>query len=378
MTKRERVLMIAVVGMVACYGLFLVVRSTLLGPLEAQALQLRNLRDEVASKKKQMDQAIAASTQLAEWEKFSLPHDEAEAQAAYQHFLFRLVSDCHFEDPQVSTDKTQKTKYYSSIVFTIRARVSLENLTEFLYRFYAHEQDLLHQIRSLSISRGTDSRTKGLNATIVVAGLALDNAPSRSPLVPENTDPTKLAIKSFPRTTYQVIAQKNIFEPYKEPPRIEEPKDPKIDVDTARHVVLTGCTKAGEDLEAWIYNRLTDENKVFRVGDELNIAGVKGRLLNISPSGIVLDMETKQCSLKLGKSFRDFKELEVKTATDKPAQGPESHSGGNGPESPKPNSDPAVPEILGDGKPEKIGAKIPPDVGGIEPRTEGVGRNRGS
>jgi hypothetical protein len=119
-------------------------------------------------------------------------------------------------------------------------------------------------------------------------------------------------------------------------------------------VVLTGCTSTGNELEAWIYNRLTNENKVYRVGDSLDIGGVKGKLLNIAPTGIVLEMDSKECSLKLGKNLRDLKELPARTALRSPEKEPETD------QDPSQTQDPPVqPESQSgeDGKPEKVGVK---------------------
>jgi hypothetical protein len=324
-SKRERTLMIVILGIVGSYGLFLVVRGLFVGPLETQASQIRSLRNEIASKSKQVEDAQSAVKQLAEWEKLSLPGDEGAAQALYQDYLFKLMRDCHFEEPQVSADKTQKAKSYTSIPFTIRGRVSLENLTEFLYRFHACDSRVLHQVRTLSIAR-TDTKSKSLSVTIILAALALDNAPHRGALIPDGEDPRSLTIADVAMDTFQVIAKKNIFEPFTEPTK--EPDKPQVDA--ARHVVFSGCTQSGDEPEAWIYDRLTNENRFLRAGDEFAMAGLKGRIVSVAASNIVIEMDDKQWSLKLGKNLRELKEIGRvasagnSPASDKPADSKES------------------------------------------------------
>src|SRR5262245_54875251 len=115
--KRERYLIVMIVAIGGSYGLFLAVRGLFLGPLEAQATQIRNLASEIVSKEKQKEEIFNASSRLAEWEKRSLPGDEGKAQSLYQDYLLKLMRDCHFEEPTVSADKTQRAKSFTSIPF---------------------------------------------------------------------------------------------------------------------------------------------------------------------------------------------------------------------------------------------------------------------
>src|SRR5262245_4702772 len=298
--KRERNLIVLIVAIGGCYGLFLAVRGLFLGPLEAQATQIRNLASDILSKEKQKDEIFNASSRLAEWEKLSLPGNEPDAQALYQHYLIKLMSDCHFEDPSVAPDKTQKAKSFSSIQFTIRGKVSLEHLTEFLYRFQAYEPKVMHQVRSVTIGR-SDGKSKNLTATIIVAAIAMDGVKHRGPLISEGEDPLKMTVADLPLDSFALISNKNIFEPHRDPP----PKDVdnKPQVDAPRFVVYTACVQSGDEPEAWIYDRLNNENKFVRAGDDLAIAGLKAKIISVTASNMVIQMDDKEWSLKLGKNL---------------------------------------------------------------------------
>lgn len=67
MNKRERILLFVVLGIVAAYGMFVIVQRAFLGPLETQAAQIRNLKSDLTGKRKQLAEAKKAGDQLAEW-----------------------------------------------------------------------------------------------------------------------------------------------------------------------------------------------------------------------------------------------------------------------------------------------------------------------
>lgn len=358
MNKRERVLLFIVLGIAGCYGLFLLVKSAFLGPLETQAAQIRTLNSEITSKKKQMEEAIKASGQLAEWEKICLPGDEATAQALYEDFLYKLIRDCRFEgEPQVQPDKIERIKgSFTSIPFIIRGKITLENLIDFLYRFY--QPNLLHQVRSLSISR--DSSGKSLSVIMTVAGLAIDKAPDRDQLIAEEEKSRGPLLAGLTRKDFTLITQRNIFEPYREPTR-ETPKEPEVDA--AKHVVLSGLPHAGEEPEAWLYNRLTRENRVLREGDDFEIAGVKGKVVSVARAEIVFEMNKKQWSLKLGKVLREMKELAttVSASTETNSEEKPAEKAKDEPVSDSSGDTPKAAESPSDDKPAKVGEKIQSD-----------------
>jgi hypothetical protein len=376
MNKRERILLFVVLGIAGSYAMFLVVKSAFLGPLETQATQIRNLTSEIASKQKLMDEANKANTQLAEWEKTCLPGDEATAQSLYQDFLYRLCRDSKFEGglPEVNPEKIQKYKYSMGIPFTIRGKITLENLTDFLYRFY--EPNLMHQVRSIDISR--DSTGKSLSVIIRVAGLAINEAPDRKELIPEAAKSGGPLLAGLSRDNFKLITQKNIFEPHRDPPPAITAREPEVDA--AKFVVLSGLPHIGNGPEAWLYNRLTHENRVLREGDEFEIVGVKGKIVSVSRTGIVFEMDNKQWSLKLGKMLREMKEVAKPGAV---ASEPAAYEKPVEKTTEKPPADSAegAPKGVGDSgdaKPAKVGEKIQSEKIPTEPDAEANKAGAGS
>jgi hypothetical protein len=357
-SKRERYLVVLVVAIIGGYGLFLAVRGLFLGPLEAQVAQISSLTNEISLKEKRVDEIAKASARVAEWEKVSLPGDERDAQSLYNDYLLKLLRDCHFDELTVSPEKTQRVKSLTIIPFIIRGRVTLENLTDFLYRFHAYEPKVLHQVRSLTIGR-TDTKSKNLTVTLIVAALALDNAPHRGPLIPEGEDLKKLEIDGVPIQTYEAIAKRNIFEPFREPPK-SEPEKPQVDA--AKFVVFSGCVQAGEEPEAWLYDRLNNKNEFLRAGDDLAIAGIKAKIVSVAASSMILHMDDKEWSLKLGKNLRELKETGrpvAKTEKSEP-KGPDEAKGEATGESSK----------ASDEKVDKIEATVPAKKEAADPGHE--------
>jgi hypothetical protein len=356
-SKRERYLMVLIIAIGGSYGLFLVVRGLFLGPLEAQASQVRALTSEIASKQKQMEDIFNASSRLAEWEKLSLPGDEGVAQALYQDYLFKLMRVCHFEDPQVSADQLQKNKAFTSVPFTIRGRVSLENLTEFLYRFHAFEPKVMHQVRSLTIGQ-PDNKSKNLSVTIIVAAIALDGAPKRASLVPDGEDLGQATIEDIPLEKFALISKKNIFEPFREPAPPRE-RDTGPQVDAPRFVVYSGCTQSGREPEGWIYDRLNNVNTFVRAGDDLAIAGLKAKVVSVAASNIVLHMDDKEWTLKLGKNLRELKESGRPVAKSDNSEASPPIEPEKVPQTSPPDPSVTEPEKTSDEKADKIGMTFP-------------------
>lgn len=295
---RERILLLATAAILVLLGLHALLNRLFLRPLESQGAQIRGLTQDIAAKQKQLDEALLARSRLADWERISFPSDPRAAQALYQEFLFKLTQDCHLEEGVVAVRPSSQRKYSTRIPFTVTGRISLENLTEFLYRFY--QPDLLQQTRSVSIRRAKDSQGK-LEITLLVEGLVMHSAPSRGELVPEGAESVSPILAGAERKDFALISRKNIFEPFGEPPK----RDNNPELEAAQHLHLTACIDQGEGPTAWLHNRLTDERWQLHPSDALDGTGVKGKLLAVEPSHIVLEIDGQRWILDIGKSLSD-------------------------------------------------------------------------
>ena len=313
LNRRERLLGIIMAAVLAGVALFQVIDKILLARLHTANEQLRNLQSEVATKEKRLQQALRLQVRLAEWQGTSLPPDAQTAQSLYGEFLFKLMQDCQLEERSVTAENVSPGKYFTRIPFTVTARCTLENLTAFLYRF--HEPNLLHQVRHLLVRNAKGPDGKLLDVRIGVEGLALHSAPARNELIPAGQE-------SHPRppdpklADFAIIGRTNIFEPFREPPKPVPPPPSQPVVDVAREIYLTGTTTVGDQQLAWLYDKRTDGKLPIEVGEELDIAGLQGRVASVTYSGILLEIDDKVWSLKLGRNLREMREVTASEATD--------------------------------------------------------------
>ena len=80
-------------------------------------------------------------------------------------------------------------------------------------------------------------------------------------------------------------------------------------MDPATHVYLTGATDAGDQPLAWLSDRRTDTRVSVRPGEQLDVAGIKGTVTSVTRTGIILELDDRRWSLKLGKNLREMHNL---------------------------------------------------------------------
>jgi hypothetical protein len=302
LNQRERILALGVLLIAGGYAAFLLVQKTYLGPLAAQRTQLRTLQSDLANKNRLIEQGDEARGLVAELEAISLPGDARTAQSLYQEFLFKLVQDCQLEEASVEPLRTVPGGFFTRVPFTVSGKITLKNLTELLYRFY--EPKLLHQVRELEIHRlKGDSK---LQVTLSVEGLALDAAARRDHLLPAGGESGGRLLAGAPLSDFALVAQKNIFEPYREPRKAPEPRPTAPEIDAARFVYFVGVPTIAETPEAWLYDRLNDAQTTLRPGDDFDLAGVKGKLIAANGTRIALDVGGKHWTLELGRNLREM------------------------------------------------------------------------
>ena len=81
----------------------------------------------------------------------SLPRDQSAAQTSYKSWLFTLMEkEVGLQDVKITSDPIRSIgNVYDKHLFQVSSDGSLEQLTEFLYRFYAKES--LHRILDLAV-----------------------------------------------------------------------------------------------------------------------------------------------------------------------------------------------------------------------------------
>lgn len=171
---RERFLLIVTGGMVGVLVVYLLF-SSLTGSRDyADRENLQNLVDQKTRDINAVRRAFTSkhgAEALAIWREWSPHVDPRKAGSEYHDWLAELSRQAGFEEPdvQASLMHTERGLGYS-LPYTIRARVDMNQLVQFLHAFYSAER--MHRIESLTIKPvGGSSR---FDLTLRVELLSLD------------------------------------------------------------------------------------------------------------------------------------------------------------------------------------------------------------
>ncbi|QDT05520.1 hypothetical protein K227x_39200 [Rubripirellula lacrimiformis] len=121
------------------------------------------------------------ANQLDDFAARALPFDPALARSSYQDWLLQLVEQHKMESASVDADtprpievRSRAKKRKSNLIghrigFTLRARTTLDHLTDFLHGF--HRSGQLHKIRSFSVTPLVNGNQLELNLAIETLSL---------------------------------------------------------------------------------------------------------------------------------------------------------------------------------------------------------------
>ncbi|TWT83935.1 hypothetical protein CA13_54090 [Planctomycetes bacterium CA13] len=174
MTQRERILSIAVGGLIAFvllqwgftkYRTAVRTRNSRIESLNVQKLQIEE----------QLLAGAYAEHQMSEYLERSLPGSPERAQSDYQSWLLQLVQENQLNDPRVNpTSPVPVGGLYNRLPYRVDGRIALPNLVELLHAFYA--KDYLHRISKLSITPARNQPGK-LDLEMSIDVIALTSAP---------------------------------------------------------------------------------------------------------------------------------------------------------------------------------------------------------
>ncbi len=224
MTKREKVLAIAVGGLVAVVGIVYGLNK-LTTAYTSRDRQLIELQSKIRRQERTVMFGKRARREMEAEMVKSLPSNRDLARSTYQTWLLQLAHD-QVKLEQVSVDPRagrpvrsalqssagQAEDLYYEHSFMVNGKGGLNQLVEFLYEFY--RADYLHRIRRLDMQPLSSNK---LNLTIAVQALSLENAPARQQL--NETPAAKLAREDIEEYV-QKIAHRNLFSPANKPPKI--------------------------------------------------------------------------------------------------------------------------------------------------------------
>lgn len=161
----------------------------------------------------------------------SLPTSASVAKSLYQHWLNQVVNskDVALEDWKVEWVRTADRKGDNELLFTVRGRGTIAQLTAFLDKFYA--ADHLHKITQLianpiKVAPNVDTRGKPkvLDLTIHIAALSLPGAVFENELS-DAVSPRLTAEER--KAAVRTVLDRNVFD-FNQAPRLTEIADQKV------------------------------------------------------------------------------------------------------------------------------------------------------
>jgi hypothetical protein len=303
MSEREKKLGLAVLAVLVLAGTWFgwnKFQDSLRARRAVRTTAEENLRDVEF----QLAKAKYAAQQVTAWEEQSLPRDKSIAQSVYQSWLIDQLeeSKLQFRDV-VPTGTGSRSKSYEGLAFNVEAEGDLSAIIRFLHAF--HRSNALHKITLLHLRPAQQGGN--LNVTLNVEALVMPTT-SRASGMPDGAS-KRLAAAEVDHYLTTIVAR-NPFVPHKPlPPKVEltaateEPKPAPFD--ESSQAKLTGIVQAGAELQAWVKVLTTNENLRLTAGDELKVGALAGKVVEVRPRQMVIEVDGKRLVINLGKSLRD-------------------------------------------------------------------------
>ncbi|KLU05744.1 hypothetical protein RISK_002376 [Rhodopirellula islandica] len=177
--------------------------------------QLKSVESKLQDANRSQITGRRLANQLDGFASRALPYDPALARSSYQDWLLKLVEQHQMESASVDADtprpievRSRTAKRKSNLIghrigFSLRARTTLDHLTDFLHGFHRSAQ--LHKIRSFSVTPLVNGNQLELNLAIETLSLeSTEREGDLSTLVrSEQTYP--------PREDYNQFVSRNLF-----------------------------------------------------------------------------------------------------------------------------------------------------------------------
>ncbi len=278
---RQKLLVGALVLIAAGYLLDMAYRRGYEKPL-ADAERRRDQLDKTLRKEKlQVRQQQARLPDLDVLQARSLPRNLEVGVSAYRNWLLRMMSECGLKQANLDSGSPAAFRQiYRRVDFSVRAQGTLEQVTQFLHRFYG--TDYLHKIRSLSISPLSDG---SVDMAVAIEALSLNSATSETELADLDG---KRSLR--PLEEYQVIARRNVF----------RGGDP-----LAARVALSAITRdAREKRQAWLTFPGRGRTRIVNEGDTLALEGSQVQILKIEAEMMEIELDGERREVRIGQTLR--------------------------------------------------------------------------
>ena len=314
--SREKLLLIALVGIVVLWQGGSIVRRTIIEPLAERESIRDQLQSDVDKQEVEKRRLKEAAARIKKWNERSLPPDPTIAQSLYQSWLIEEATKAKLTGVSVEAMRAGLVNgnTYVGIAATLKAHGTLDRVCDFLHSF--HQAGLLHRVAGIKMETARHEGNPPLDVTFTIEALSLVASPSRTTLFARPDAKLDPSVPLQDRPEYESVTRGNLFvrtyngPPKPPPPPERKPTSPVEQLpDTAEHVYLVASLSNGETADAWLYDRTTNERTVLTQGSEFKVAGISGKVLEITETAVLLEIDGETFRLQLGEHLRQLRKV---------------------------------------------------------------------
>jgi len=324
MNQREKILAILLLSAVGLWGASSFFSKILLAPIHSRTAEIKSLKSRISGQEDKLDQILAAQKRLSAWNSRSLPPDGLDASTLYKNWLLEQATSADFKD--INLDRIPPTPVkgiYSTVGVNLKAKGTLKQVADFFHAIQS--ADLAQKIRKVSLQTDEHQGDPTLDISILIEALAIHDIEPRETLFAAGQEKSvSPQMEGKTREMYAAALSDNPFvRGYNgpPPPKVEEkpaePKPEKPGIDVAEHVYLVISVSKNDRWDAVLYNRTTNQPTTLRAGEDFEVAGIKGQVLEIAADYLTMQVDGVIWRLELGQNLRQLEKIgEEKTPTE--------------------------------------------------------------
>ncbi len=165
------IIILVILSLGVAFGGYMFYTKEYVKPREEVAAQKAQIQQQIQLTKQNTETMSTQSQQASALFTRSFPTNPSAAGLEYQIWLTQMLEFCHARDPKVGVEKFTRARGASTSTqqFSVQARFTLLDLTQFLYEFYW--TPFLHRITLLNIE--PIERSELLQVNMTIEGLAI-------------------------------------------------------------------------------------------------------------------------------------------------------------------------------------------------------------
>ena len=299
MNDREKILAVAVASLVAMWGAsqgWGKYQTALEKNLNAQ----RNVAQELSTARTATARGRRAQQKLRKWQRQSLPTDPDIAKSLYQDWLQQQLTEAGLKvkELNIRSPRSSSTSY-RQFTFVVNASGKLEQLTDFLYRFYKARH--LHRISQADLSPAEDR--KSLKISLTVDALSLPEAKRSDQLAEGSLEAFQQSLDQFRDS----IVGRNLFATYQAEKSEDEVAKKETKNTDAEQASFSGLNYGEEGWLMSVRMKNTGKMHYFRVGDAIEIGEFQGTIKRLDGPRrrVIVSQESGPVQVRLGQTLAE-------------------------------------------------------------------------